>query len=295
MGASTARARAHGTRARYVWGPDEHGTPGSGCRCTPCSRANRDAENHRTRMKLYGRWEPYVDAAPSREHIRMLGEAGIGWKRVAELSGLPVSVISKLLYGGPGGRPPTRRVRPDTAAAILAVEPATANLGGKAPVDATATLRRLQALVAIGWSQAQLASRLGMLPGNFGMLMKRGQVTAATERAAATLYDELWDTAPPESTHHEKIAASRARNHARARDWPPPMAWDDDTIADPAATPAEDWKRPQRRGPLRGAELAAEAAELAELGISRELAAARLGVKPETLERAVARARKAAA
>jgi hypothetical protein len=112
--------REHGTKARYVFGPDEHGNPGKGCGCAACSSANRAYENNRKRMILYGRWQPYVDATAAREHVRALGLAGIGWKRAAALSGVSTGAMSKLLYGGPGCRPPTRRIRPETAAASLA-------------------------------------------------------------------------------------------------------------------------------------------------------------------------------
>ena len=106
--------RDHGTRARYVCGPDVHGRVGRGCRCTPCTQANRQAEDHRARMKLYGQWRPYVDAAPAREHLRVLAAAGIGWRRAAELAGVATGAVSKLLYGGPGDRPPSRGIRPET-------------------------------------------------------------------------------------------------------------------------------------------------------------------------------------
>jgi hypothetical protein len=133
-----------------------------------------------------------------------------------------------------------------------------------------------------------------MLPSNFTTLMRRDQVTAATARAVAALYDELWHQAPPESSHREKITASRARNYARARGWALPGAWDDDWIDDPAAVPADGWER-CGSGELKAAALAAEAEELAGYGLTPELAAERLGVKRATLEQAVARARRAAA
>jgi transcriptional regulator with XRE-family HTH domain len=286
--------REHGTRARYVFGPDEDGELGP-CRCTDCKQANRDYENHRARMKLYGRWQPYVDAQQAREHVRALGDYGIGWKRVAQIAGLASSTVRKLVYGGPGERPPTKRIRAETEAAILAVQPSPEFLGGSAHVDATGTRRRVQALVWCGWSQSKIAARLGMFASNFAMLMTRANVTADTARAVAALYDELWDQAPPEATQHQKIAANRARNYARSRGWVPPVAWDDGALDDPAASPVEGWERTERRGPLRGAELAAEAAELAGLGVGQELAATRLGVRPKTLERAAYRARRTAA
>lgn len=283
--------REHGTRARYVHGPAENGQQGKGCRCGPCCVANRAAESHRARMKLYGRWEPYVDAGPAREHVRMLSACGIGWKRVAELSGVSTGALSKLLYGGPGDRPPSRRIRAETAAALLAVEPGA--LAGHALVDATATRRRLQALVAAGWSQAKLGRRLGVLPSNFGALLRGARITAATGWAVAALYDELWDRRPPQAAHREKIAANRARNYAAARGWPPPAAWDDETIGDPLAGPAEGWQRSARRT-LRTADVAEDAAELAAQGFTREQIAGRLGISRAALDQALKRAGAAA-
>jgi len=275
--------RGHGTRAAYV----------AGCHCTPCTKANRTAENNRHRMIAYGTWQPYVDAGPARQHVRLLASQGIGWKRAADLAGVSTGAVSKLLYGGPGDRPPSRRIRPETAAAILAVQPSRAALGGKTHVDATGTRRRLQALVAIGWSQAKLARRLGMLPSNFSDVMGRENVTAATARAVSALYDELWATPPAEPGQREKISASRARNSARAAGWAPPLAWDEEAIDDPEAGPAEGWQR--TRDVPRGAVLVAEAAELSEMGVALHFAAERLGVPARTLERAVYRARERAA
>jgi hypothetical protein len=237
--------RPHGTRARYVLGPGPG--KGPGCRCEPCTAANRRAAARVSRLRAYSQWAPYVDAGPARAHVHALGQTGIGWKRMAALAGVSTGAVSKLLYGGPGGRAPARRIRAETAAAILAVRPDAGNLGGAALVDATGTHRRLQALVAIGWSQAKLATRLGMGPANFAAMMRRGQVTAGTARAAAAVYDELWNQWPPQTSQREKIAA-RARNHARARSWAVPLAWDEDQIDRPDGTPAVGWRRASPAG-----------------------------------------------
>jgi len=276
-------SREHGTRACYIFGPDSGGDRGRGCRCRPCAKANRDAENQRTRLIAYGQWKPYVDAGPAREHLRVLAGSGIGWKRAATLSGVSTGSVSKLLYGGPGDRPPARRIRPETEAAILAVRPSPELLTDGGRTDATGTRRRVRALVARGWSQAKIAARLGMQPGNFGdVVYRRPMVTAATARAVERLYAELWDQAPPESSHREKIAASRARNYAAERGWPPPAAWDD--IDDPQARPADGWRR---AAPLSDADLAAEARDLEELGLDRDGAAKRIGVTRNKITRAL--------
>jgi hypothetical protein len=294
-----SKPRLHGTRARYVFGAGENDVQGQPCRCDDCKAANRAAENQRNRQILYGRWQPYTDAEPVREHLRALSECGLGGKRVIALTGISSGVISKLLYGGPGDRPPTRRVRPETAERILAVQPSPETLGGRALVDATATRRRVQALVAVGYPLSAVAARLGKTVQNFSPALDGPQVTAATARAVYALYDELWDVPPDESAHRAKISASRARNMARAKSWPPPMAWDDETIGDPAAGPAEGW---QRKGRLRPAEVAEEARELLRFACgpedehAREPVAERLGMRRDTLDTVLARdARKAGA
>jgi hypothetical protein len=223
--------------------------------------------------------------------LRTLAAAGIGWKHAARLAAVSTGAVSKILYGGPGGRPPSQRIRPHTAAAILAVKPSAGQLAPGALTDITGARRRLQALVAAGWSQARLARELGMTGANFGAMMRRDQITAGTARAVSDLYDRLWNQPPPEHDQRARIAASRARRHAAQRGWAPPLAWDDDLIDDPAAAPAKGWKRPARR---RSADLAEEAQELFRReGYTCEHAAARLGVSLSGLEIALRRARMA--
>lgn len=222
-----------------------------------------------------GRWEPLTGAEPVREHLRRLAEAGIRWPRVAELSGVPGWTVKHILYGS-RGFPPARRVRQETAAAILAVPVSLSAAPAAARVDAAGTRRRVEALAAAGWPQAEVAARLGMPPTSLSQVLhRRGQVSAATARAVADLYDELWDQAPPEGTRRERIASARARRTAAERGWAPPLAWDDAAIDDPLAAPAQGWQRKARRSP---AELAAEARDLMSMGLSRRDAAERLGV-----------------
>lgn len=275
--------RAHGTRACYVWGPGPG--PGPGCRCAACTTANRADAVRRARLRAYGRWQPFTDADPVRQHLEALSRAGIGWKRAAELAGTSSSVVSRLLFGGPGDRPPPQRVRPDTATAILAVPITAASLGGGSLVPAAGTRRRLQALVAIGWSQSQLASRLGVLPSNFSAVLARERVTAATARAVKSLYDQLWDRPPAEADHRSRIAAARARRRAQARGWPPPAAWDDQAIDNPAAAPAPGWQRTR----MSSAELADEARDLLVQGLTRDHAAQRLGRTRYAIDKALSR------
>jgi hypothetical protein len=279
--------RQHGTRACYVFGPGPGAGPG--CRCQACTTANRAANHHRARMILYGRWQPWTDAEPVRQHLADLRAAGLGRRRIAALAGVSDSTVTGLLYGKPG-RPPARRIRPETARKLLAVQAGPAALAAKAPVTACGTHRRLQALIAIGHTQTSLATRLGMTPSNFGAMLRREQVTAATARAVRQLYDQLWDRPPTPQDPRAKAAATLARGYAAARGWAPPLAWDDDTLDDPAAKPAPGWRPARRLRPA--AALAADAAELiTSQGHTREQAAARLGVTPAAITKAFTRTR----
>jgi hypothetical protein len=217
--------REHGTYAKYKL---------DNCRCYRCAAKASEYNMNRERAIAYGTWNPFMDAEPGRQHIRHLSECGIGTRRVAELTCVSRTLLRNLLGGKPG-KEPTRRVRTENAQRLLELEPTLENAAPSTPVDAAGSHRRLQALVTIGWSQQKLADRLGLTRPNFGTMMRARQVTAARALEIRALYSEMWNQAPPEDTHHQKIAASRARNYAKTRKWLPPMAWDDDLIDLPDA------------------------------------------------------------
>ena len=57
---------------RYKRGPDEHGTPGKGCRCSRCREANRAWQAHRGRMIAYGQWAGRSSAAGTQRRLQAL-------------------------------------------------------------------------------------------------------------------------------------------------------------------------------------------------------------------------------
>ena len=204
------------------------------CRCRPCTDEQAARARARTRAKLYGRWiDPYVNAEPVREHVQMLQASGMGWKRIAEVTGVGNTAISQLIYGRKGSNSdprkgePLKRVLAVKAEKILAVQPQLENLKPGALVDPTGYRRRVQALVANGWSLSKLADRLGMQVGNFCVSITRGRVTVGHHMGMVRIYDELWNVSPPNESWHEKSAVTRSKNMARARGWLPPLAWDD--------------------------------------------------------------------
>lgn len=220
------RARhVHGTRVAYV--KDR-------CRCTACTAANTAAGRAAHRARTFGRWCPFVDAAPVREHIRALRAAGIGVEQIAMLAGISTSHVRELADPGRDGNPSIRRVRPETAQRILRVRIDQANRAPRSHVVATGTRRRLQALIAVGWPHDELATRLGRSSAGLRRSMLSDSVTAQTAQDVGALYEQLWNLRPPQSTDDQRTAADAARALAAERGWLPPLAWDDiDTDPDP--------------------------------------------------------------
>lgn len=217
---------SHGNRRAYL----------GGCRCRPCTDAQTAYNTRRERLIAYGRWKPYVDAQPAREHVLALVEQGLSWRRTAELAGVAKSTVSSLLFGK-SGKKPTAQLRPRTAEAILAVRGGLDARTFGSRVDATGTTRRVQALVANGWSLHRLAAEIDMTPGNLHSAISRPQVWASTARKVRDLYERLWNAEPPAGTPDERGAITRSLNRARAHGWLPPMAWDDEDLDDPTAVP----------------------------------------------------------
>ena len=249
-----------------------------------------DYMRHRDRMIAYGRWQPYVPADAAREHVRWLSSCGVGWEQAATLAGLTRSVVSRLLYGT-SDRPPSRRIRPESEAAILAVRPTLDVVDARTIVDATGTRRRLQGLAWQGWSMRRLSARLGPGVQLSAILLRDVRVRAATARAVIGLCRELHDKQPPEGTRAERVAAARTRNHAREEmGWVPLAAWD--AIDDPAAVPVPGWERGERREP---GTLAGEVLELTGFGLDLGEAAERLGVSRSTVGTVMTRERERAA
>ncbi len=235
----------HGTRACYVL---------DRCRCKPCAAANSKAETHRERQKAYGRYNKFVPAGPVREHVRTLMDAGMGLKTVSKRTGISTGTLSKLIYGvyapGPGGRngkgdllrQPSRRVLRETAEKLYALDPiwtGSLPLADGAVLDqaqSAAVSRRLQALVALGWSMSEIGRRLGITYATNAIPVIKGErrIQVATARKADELFEELCMTLPPETNQRERISASRSRRYAKAQGWVPPLDLDLDGTGIPS-------------------------------------------------------------
>lgn len=239
------------------------------CRCEPCCLAHSSRERHRRKQKAYGRFDTgLVDADLVRQHVLALIDYGIGYKRIAELAGIGITGVRSLVWGrqdpGPRYGEIPKRVGRDKAEKILAVQPVVENLGARRSVPGTGTHRRIQALVARGWSISHIGRTLGWEPGNFHAMLRRERVGAATHRDVAAVYERMWNIEPPRSNHREKLVYSRAMNFAKRRGWLPPLAWDD---IDTDPTPERDVVK---QGRVTGKELLEDISFLLEGGESPE-------------------------
>lgn len=221
----------HGTHATYVL---------DRCRCVPCTTANSAYEADRARRSAYGTWEPFVDARPAVEYLRALATAGLGAKRAARAAGVAYSTVGALLYGRHDrrGGAPREQARRSVVEAILAVPmPTVEDLGQTVEVHSAGTRRRLQALMCAGWSVSRIAVHGGLDRQALDGALSGRPVIARTAVAVRRIYDELWDVEPTANTPGEAAAITRARARARSNGWAPALAWDDDTIDNPAAKP----------------------------------------------------------
>lgn len=184
------------------------------------------------RLRAYGRFDTgLVDAAPVREHMMILAEFGMGYKRIAKLAGIGVTPTRNLIWGrqepGPRYGEMQKRVKRETAEALLSVRPEIENLAPGANTPARGVHRRVQALAARGWSVSRVGAECGVTPANFHTMMHRDSVLKSTHDLVAAVYNRLWNVVPPHSEWREKTSYARTLKYAKVRRWLPPLAWDD--------------------------------------------------------------------
>ena len=213
------------------------------CRCEGCRSGNAAREGRRTTLKAYGRYVlPWVPAGPVRDHVEFLRSHGMGYKAIARRAGIGPTGVRTLIYGredylsgggtGPRHGEVLQHVGREKAQRILAVQPTLENLPAVAHVPARATVRRLQALIAHGWSMTRLGRELGW-GASCSQILRRYEaarqgslVRASTVLAVIELYDRLSVRVPPMETRWQRAAVTRVRKYAAARGWPNPWDWE---------------------------------------------------------------------
>lgn len=142
-------------------------------------------------------------------------------------------------------------------------------------MPARGTIRRLEALQALGWSMATISRLAGHSEYWAYVIRKHERVHESTAFEIARLYEELSMTLPPETVY-----TARTRATAKAKGYAPPLAWDDidrDEAPAPITPELKQWK---------SADLIAEYEHLLSCGVGKEQARRRLGVGRERIVQA---------
>lgn len=156
----------HGLRRHYL----------SGCRCVRCRTANASYETGRTSARI-------IPAARARSHLLALRRAGIGCPLIAETSGVAQRSIVAIRQGRQCA------IQARTEAAILNVDRDVKS--GSTLVPAGPTWRRIAELREEGFTETQLAERLGYTSGR--LRFRKDRVTAATELKVELLYKRIME------------------------------------------------------------------------------------------------------
>ncbi|MFD5208464.1 hypothetical protein ACFWNF_16240 [Streptomyces anulatus] len=188
------------------------------CHCEPC-RTTRNRVKKQQRLNRHRGIPPLVDATPAAKRLQELHETS-GWEDIARAAGTSGAHLRQIAFG----RLP--QISPRTQAKIMAIRPAAT--GGQY-IDSTGTVRRVRALIALGYTLIDIAeaaavavTRVQTLAAGYPSLRR-----TVAERIT-NAYRELSET-PGTNT--------RAKNRARTNGWAPPAAWDDDRLNDPQARP----------------------------------------------------------
>jgi hypothetical protein len=230
----------------------------------------------------------YVEAEPTRLRLAELAAAHVPLRALSRATGLSDTGVKAILEGS------RSHVQSSTAARVESLSLRTLySTQATGHVPRVGAVRRVQALMALGWSHREL-ERAGV-PNTARLLSGTGHlVTIERWREVCDVYDKLSMTLGP---------SPETRGWAKSLGYPPPLAWDEDAIDDPGARPhhrdGESGRTPivdpvavrravehaGRAGPLTSAERTEAAHTMSRRGHSDSQIADRLGVSDRTVLR----------
>jgi predicted transcriptional regulator len=120
----------------------------------PCRAANARYEGWRVHARKEGDWNGVIPAGRARRHLKLLSRVGIGRRTVAEISGVPQSLVHQIKTGR------RRRIRARTERRLFLVTSKAMNEARL--VNADSTWRMIGRLSEEGFSKAEIARRLGL-------------------------------------------------------------------------------------------------------------------------------------
>lgn len=165
------------------------------------------------------------------QHLRATYDLSLA--SLTTLVGCAQSTMVALLY--PSSAQRRQRITRRLNEAILDADFDLDQLEDSALITGCGTRRRLQALATLGWSLANLAADLGCSAAMVSRLRRADHVSVGNARAVREIYDRLSMEPAPQTPSH-----TLTRDQAGSQGWSSPLAWDDDRIDDPSASPAAD-------------------------------------------------------
>lgn len=161
----------------------------------------------------------FVDATPTRNHIASLH--GHAWSNRAIAAATDGLVSDKAIGAIARGRN-RGLVRDYTEWAILEIDPEAipgSTVKGRQPrVSKVGAVRRIQALLAIGWTHEHISKAVGFQTGSFIHYTTAGLCLLSTHRKVAAAYRRLSVRPGP---------SERTRALALRRGYATPAQWDD--------------------------------------------------------------------
>lgn len=187
-----------------------------GCRRDECRTADRIYRKQYQLRRLSG-IPSHIPGPVVAAHLRLLIDSGRTSRGISGEAGVSERAINYILNG-------QAKVSRSKALALLAVQP----LNEAPRVDPTGTVRRIQALAAIGWPIVWTAAQTGYHPSYlFNIIAGRvPTIPRHMARRFAVLY-RAYSQRPGPSEY--------ARSIARRNNWHSPLAWD--AIDDPSEQP----------------------------------------------------------
>jgi plasmid maintenance system antidote protein VapI len=215
-----------------------------------------------------------IDSTTARATITPWLNAGWSYTALAALIGCSDTVIVDLVAGKP-------RLNAATAERIQRLPAQPGQPVGRSYTDGTGTIRRARALVRIGYRINVIAKEIDIHPDALSRLINRDEsvVLVSTALAMSAAYKRwAWRPGP----------CKQARSRAQRLGWHGPMAWDADTIDDPAAQPdteGEGADEARKRNNDRPAEIK----HLAGFGFSAHTIGRQVGLPEKDVEGRIAK------
>lgn len=189
--------------------------------CGPCAAETYRVEKAAKLRRARG----HANLLPLGEEAwRIVSNPLASRRQLSAATGVSTAQIARLARRGPSAI-----VQRSTRDSILN--------GGRSlhAITAIGLQRRLQALSAIGWSMKVIADQYGIWADPLCSLRRRANPKAVKlefARVIVRIYDDLSMKLPPAG-----ISADRTRMLAAQHGYLSPLAWEDETIDDPAAKP----------------------------------------------------------